>query len=69
MEKDPRVGSLMRLNKKVVYNPQATLKSLIEAYNCRLCKIKLTEENFGGLGPNHMIGCQSCKEKYPEEFY
>lgn len=37
-----------------------TLKSLIEAYNCRICKVKLTEENYGGIGYNHGIFCKTC---------
>lgn len=35
-------------------------KEFVESYRCRICKIDLTLDNFGGLGPNHMIFCKDC---------
>lgn len=35
-------------------------KKFVESYRCRICKIPLTLDNFGGLGENHMIFCKNC---------
>ena len=43
-------------------------KEFVESCRCRICKISLNLDNFGGLGENHMIGCKDCKDKYPENF-
>lgn len=41
----------------------------IKSYRCRVCKQSITEDNFGGLGPNHMIGCIDCLKKFPDIFF
>jgi hypothetical protein len=41
-------------------------KKFVESYRCRLCKIPLTLDNFGGLGPNHGIFCEKCIERKDE---
>lgn len=35
-------------------------KDFVESYRCRICKTPLTLDNFGGIGPNHMIFCNTC---------
>ena len=35
-------------------------KKFVESYRCRLCKVDLNMDNFGGLGPNHGIFCKNC---------
>lgn len=37
-------------------------KEFVESYRCRICKVSLTLDNFGGLGPNHGIFCNICYE-------
>jgi len=41
-------------------------KKFVESYRCRLCKIPMTLDNFGGLGPNHGIFCEKCIERKDE---
>lgn len=36
-------------------------KEFVESYRCRICKVDLTLENFGDLGPNHGIFCKNCR--------
>jgi hypothetical protein len=43
-------------------------KNFVESWRCRICKKDLNLDNFGGLGPNHFIGCSECLEKYPQNF-
>lgn len=33
-------------------------KKFVESYRCRICKIQLNLDNFGGLGENHGIFCK-----------
>lgn len=44
------------------------LEEFIRGWRCRICKIPLDLSNFGGIGPNHFIGCKDCREKHPENF-
>lgn len=41
-------------------------KTFVESYRCRLCKIQLSMDNFGGLGPNHGIFCGNCISRKDE---
>lgn len=36
-------------------------KEFVESYRCRICKVDLTLDNFGGVGNNHMVFCRDCK--------
>lgn len=48
---------------------EAWFKEFVEGWRCRICKIPLTMDNFGGIGENHFIGCSDCKKDYQEYFY
>lgn len=39
-------------------------KGFVEGWLCRICKIPLTLDNFGGVGENHMIYCKDCGVGY-----
>lgn len=43
-------------------------KKFVESYRCRICKVDLNLDNFGGLGDNHMIFCIDCKKKLSDTF-
>jgi hypothetical protein len=36
------------------------LEEFIKGYRCRICKVDLNVDNFGGLGNNHGIFCLDC---------
>lgn len=36
------------------------LDLILKNYRCRICKVDLNLDNFGGLGENHMIYCKNC---------
>lgn len=40
-------------------------KKFVESYRCRICKVDLNLDNFGGLGPNHGIFCRNCYKISP----
>jgi hypothetical protein len=56
----PPIASPQRLSEAQL--DDKWFKEFVESYRCRVCKIDLNLDNFGGLGPNHGIFCRKCYE-------